>query len=99
MKMRIPVNRPVLPVICSRRPLFTREDCLALRMSLNLSAERQVDVGMEREEDVPAERQVGQVTDDVPAERQVGVGVGVEVGVKYDKSVSDYVKKYSRKKG
>ena len=86
MKMRIPVNRPVLPVICSRRPLFTREDCLALRMALNLSAERQVDVGMEREEDVPAER-------------QVGVGVGVEVGVKYDKSVSDYVKKYSRKKG
>ena len=56
-------------------------------------------VGVEREDDEPAERQVGvtgEGQDDVPAERQVGVEVGMQ---SYDRKVSDYVKNYLTKEG
>ena len=101
--MQNPVDRAVLPVLCSRPPLFSRDDYLKLQNALKVSAERRMGVGVEREDGDSAERQVGVTGEgqhDVTAERQVGVGVGVGLkGGDWTRTVSDYLKNYARKTG
>ena len=57
--MPIPVDCPLQPVYQHWGPIVTRKDSIWLKEALNVSAERQVGVRVERIDNVSAERQVG----------------------------------------